>query len=74
MGLEWLYINQEKFDEAEKDFKKYLEVVGEKGEIYIALGNLYKARGKKDIAKQMFDKSITINPELGGAEALKSLY
>jgi len=61
------------FQHAETYFHKALTIDPSFGEVYLQLGMLYNARGKKEAALQEFEKAVHATPELTAAHYQLSL-
>ena len=60
----------EDFQRAEEFFKKALAIEPSFGEVYLQLGMLYNAGGKKEAALQEFEKAVRATPRLTAAQGL----
>ena len=63
----------EDFQRAEEFFKKALTIEPSFGEVYLQLGMVYNARGKKEAALQEFEKAVRATPDLTAAHYQLSL-
>ena len=61
------------FRRAEEAFKNALTIDPSFGEVYLQLGIVYNARGKKEAALQEFEKAVRATPELTTAHYQLSL-
>jgi len=61
------------FQRAEEAFKNALTIDPSFGEVYLQLGMVYNARGKKEAALQEFEKAVRATPELTAAHYQLSL-
>ncbi len=68
------YMGLKDYKNAEKQFKEAVRFVPNYAEVYFDLGELYKTQGKKDKAKQNYQKAIKYKSDYKEAkEALESL-
>jgi tetratricopeptide (TPR) repeat protein len=63
LGLAWLYIKQNRFDDAVVPLRAFLANIREKGEVYYALGVAYTGKGDTADARTAFQKSVALNPD-----------
>ncbi len=61
------------FQRAEEAFKNALTIDPSFGEVYLQLGMMYNARGKREVALQEFEKAVRATPELAAAHYQLSL-
>jgi len=67
MGLGWMYLQQGKLDESEAMFRAFNEYVGRpRGEIYMGLGIIERARGNTAAAIGHFKRAHYYDRKLGG--------
>lgn len=67
----WAHFKQDQFEEAEKCFKKSLEINEKWDNAYVGLGAMARQRGELDKASEYYLKSIEIEPD--NAQAYASL-
>jgi tetratricopeptide (TPR) repeat protein len=65
--------NESDFDLAEKSFRQAAEISPKYGEVYVELGMLYNARGKKEAALEEFQKAVAASPDSSAAHYQLSL-
>lgn len=71
LGLGWLYMYQEKYQEAADTFSMFLTNIREKAEVYYALGAAYEGMGNFPEAKKAYARSVELNP---GNELFETTY
>jgi tetratricopeptide (TPR) repeat protein len=65
--------NESDFSLAEKSFRQAAEIAPKYGEVYVELGMLYNARGKKEAALAEFQKAVAASPDSSAAHYQLSL-
>ena len=66
LGLAWLYIHQERYDDAVEAGKNFLTNIREKAEVYYTIGVAYREQGDIANAKAAFIKAVELNPNHTG--------
>ena len=57
------FLKQRKYNEAEENFKKAIEINPQNDSAYYNLGNIYKRQQKYNEAEESYKKAIEINPQ-----------
>jgi tetratricopeptide (TPR) repeat protein len=65
--------SEKDFDLAEKSFRQAIAIAPQYGEVYVELGMMYNARGKKDAALEEFQKAVAASPDSSAAHYQLSL-
>ena len=66
LGLAWLYIHQERYDDAVEAGQNFLTNIREKAEVYYTIGVAYREQGDIANAKAAFTKAVELNPDHTG--------
>lgn len=62
LGMGWLYLEQEKFADAERAFMDFNDLIRPKGEAYYGLGHVYLRENRFSEAESAFRKALELNP------------
>lgn len=63
LGLGWLYLYQQRYEEAEVPLRAFLENIREKGEVYYALGKAYQGGGKFEKARDAYQRAVELTED-----------